>query len=155
MSMFWDAVIHPLEINTNNNIFSMVAGKSAALTHLGREWSGTSNSAPGIGAHIMLDMLDLKFVVQIMEESIVGTNNLTMKSFLKHFCNIEEHFEYFCKVVYEYSDGIPRLIIYVIYCLVIKYKGNNFDIGSRENIDTIFKNFNSSEMFSELRSLLS
>ena len=78
-----------------------------------------------------------------METTLVSTKpRTTAKEFLQYYCNIGEHFEYFCKLLYEYSGGIPRLVVSTIVSLTDNYnKGNTDDLSSRTTINEIFQNF--------------
>lgn len=93
--------------------------------------------SPTRAVHLMLEMLDIKYVIQIIEETIVATTDeeesMTMKQFLFHCCNIGDNYPIFCKNMYEYTGGIPRLIIVSILSLVTffnKYK--RLDLSSLE-----------------------
>ncbi|EFC45320.1 predicted protein [Naegleria gruberi] len=133
-------------------IYIVVAGKSAALAKLGRGFI----VSPTPSIHIVLDMLKVEHIAELITELEISPNkSITMKQFLEQEFKIGKHFEFFCKVLHEYSGGIPRLIIKTAFSFVDYWRrtGKAVELSSREKIELVFKSFKTSEILSHVRNL--
>ncbi|EFC37970.1 predicted protein [Naegleria gruberi] len=125
-------------------IYFIVCGVSSNLTKLGRGLLKVSNKviSPTPAVHIILDMLKVDHITEMFQKVVVTTDGNNIREFTEIFCNIGKNYEYFCKVVFIYTIGLPRLIEYVVLSLLNFVKQNHsIDFSSRERIDAVFDNF--------------
>ena len=114
-------------------VYFVFAGKSSFLSKSG--WTNRGLASPISTKHIILEPLSI-------EHTNISTrgNVLTMEKFLKDICHSD--YEYFLQVLYEYTGGIPRLVVTAIASLSNHFEQNRtITLSKRNQIDEVFENF--------------
>ncbi|EFC38922.1 predicted protein [Naegleria gruberi] len=141
----WEKVIKPTMGSSSPGIYFVACGTSSTLTKLGRGLlrNETKLISPTNAIHITLEMLKEEHIMEIFEKVIISKDGkLNVRQFTSIFCNIGNNYEYFCKTVFWFTMGVPRLVLYVLSSLTRHVKSNGpLDFSTRGKIDDVFNNF--------------